>query len=207
MEPVDARETAGRALTATRPGEPLQVRFGWRLREADLRYRGRGVARMEPPYRIRLDLFTDRGETLFQAALVGGALRIPFWAPRELAPPPALLWAAVGVFRPDPDMELAGGRRAERGGMVLRYRKDTDTELRFRLENGRLARAELHRGGHLAEVVELSFRGSSEDLRETVYRNRREFRELVFEIEGVESVETFPTDIWYPGQGRDETGS
>lgn len=199
VAPVDAGRTARAVEKSTMPEKPLQIRFGWRLAETDLRLDGEGVARLAPPYRIRVDLFAPRGETVFQAALVEGDLRIPFWAPRELAPPPALLWAALGVFRPDPDLELLGGRRRDDGGTDLRYGGASGPELRFRVLGGKLRRAGLYRNGHLEEEVELSYQGSSGELSETVYRNRAEFRELRFEIETVENVDAFPLDIWYPG--------
>lgn len=196
----DAPVVAQRALEATRPETPVQILFDWRVKEADLRFNGRGSARVEPPYRVRLDLFTTGGETLFQSALVDGTLRIPPWAPRELAPPPALLWAALGIFRPDPDLSLLGGRRNGEAGVTLRYGGDDDLELRFRMQGGRLTRAELHREGHLAEEVDLSRDAATGTVLETVYRNHALFLELTFSLESSENVESFSPDIWYPGR-------
>jgi hypothetical protein len=171
-----------------------------RLREADLRFQGRGVARIEPPYRVRLDLFSNRGETLFQAALVGGDLRIPPWAPREMAPPPGLLWAALGVFRPDPGWELTGSRAEGDQALTLRYETPEGEQLRFRISGARLVRAELYRNGRLAEEVTLSLDQSSGDVKETVYRNRAEFVELSFHLQSSETVAFFPPEIWDPGR-------
>ena len=197
---TDALGVAQRALEVTRPETPIRILFDWRVKEADLRFNGRGLARVEPPYRVRLDLFTSGGETLFQAALVEGILRIPPWAPRELAPPPALLWAALGIFRPDPDLGLLRGREEGEGGVTLRYGGDDDVELRFRLEGGSLTRAELYREGHLAEEVDLSLDTSTGAVLETVYRNHALFLELTFSLESSENVTTFSPDIWYPGR-------
>jgi hypothetical protein len=155
---------------------------------------------VEPPYRVRLDLFSNGGETIFQAALVEGTLRIPFWAPRELAPPPALLWAALGIFRPDPGLELLDGREREGGVLTLRYGGPEDLELRFSLREGHLTRAELHREGHLMEEVDLALDESTGTVLETVYRNRALFLELTFSLESTENVAPFPVDIWYPGR-------
>lgn len=196
---VDPEVVAEDALEATLPGDPVQIGFGFRLREADLRFQGRGVARIQPPYRVRLDLFTGGGETFFQAALVGSDLRMPVWAPRALAPPPALLWAALGVFRPDVDLTLTGGREAEGGVVTLRYVRDDQEELRFRFSRGRLARAEIRRKGNLEEEVDLSYDEASGNVVETVYRNQAHFLELIFSLESVENVEAFPPDIWHPG--------
>jgi hypothetical protein len=57
--------------------EPLQINFRWRLNEARQRHSGIGVARIEPPYRARLDLFTDDLESVVTAVLVDGSLVLP----------------------------------------------------------------------------------------------------------------------------------
>ena len=191
---------AQEALDRTLPDSPVRILFDFRYREADMRFRGRGVARVEPPYKVRVDLFSPQGETLFQAALVGSDLRIPTWAPREMAPPPPLLWASLGVFRPDPTWALSGGDHGRDGRVVLRYDSGPEEELRFAVENGRLVRAELHRDGHLTEEVGLSLAETSGTVQETVYRNLAEFLELTFSLETVETVESFPSDIWDPGR-------
>lgn len=194
-----AEEIALGAMEGTQPQEPTRIRFDFRVKEADLRFNGEGLARVEPPYRVRLDLFSGGGETIFQAALVEGTLRIPPWAPRELAPPPALLWAALGIFRPDPDLSFLGGRTGKGGDVTLSYGGEDDLELRFRIEGGQLVRAELHREGHLLEEVDLSHDESTGAVRETVYRNRALFLELSFFLQSVDNVESFPAAIWYPG--------
>ena len=190
---------AQEAMEATRPRGPTRILFDFRVREADLRFNGRGLARVEPPYRVRLDLFGHGGENLFQAALVEGILRIPPWAPRELAPPPALLWAALGVFRPDPQLEFLGGARRGDGQVSLRYGGLDGVELRFLLNGASLGRAELYRDGHLAEEVDLSLDESSGRVLETVYRNQALFLEMTFSLDRVENVDAFSQDIWYPG--------
>lgn len=176
-----------------------QLVFHWEAREADLRIRGRGVVRMEPPIRLRIDLFTPGGETLFQGALVDGDLRIPPWAPRELAPPPALLWAALGVIRPAEDWILMGGERGRGESFMFRFHLGGDREVRFWLDGGRLRRVEERVRGWVEEEVELRWNASWQAPRRTVYRNRREFRELVFNLESERAVDAFPADIWYPG--------
>jgi hypothetical protein len=180
------------------PESPVQITFDFRLREADLRFTGQGVARVEPPYRVRIDLFTNRGEGLFRAALVGSDLRVPPGVPVELAPPPALLWAALGVFRPDTGLEIVGGRGHADGGATLQYGGDAGEDLRFRLSNDLLTRAEIREGGHLIEEVDLELDEGSTEVLETVYRNRALFVELVFSLKSVEYVDSFPSDIWDP---------
>ncbi len=196
---ADAEEVAARALAATLPETPVQMSFAFRVKEADFRFQGQGVARVEPPYRVRIDLFSNGGETLFMAALVGEDLRVPPWAPRELAPPPGLLWAALGVFRPDPGWRLLGARPEGDGSTVLGYEAADGEDLRFQIRGQRLERAELYRGGHLAEEVDLSLDEVTGSVVETVYRNLAEFLELTFTLESVETVESFPPTIWSPG--------
>jgi hypothetical protein len=194
---------AQEALSATMPDSPVQITFDFRLREADLRFAGRGVARVEPPYRLRIDLFSNRGEGLFRAALVESELRIPPGVPIELAPPPALLWAALGVFRPDAELQLLDGRSGEGGSLTLRYGSAAKEELLFRLARGLLARAEIREDGHLTEEVDLELDDGYERVVKTVYRNHPMFVELTFSLESVENVESFPADIWFPeGWGR-----
>jgi hypothetical protein len=196
---AEADSLAAVGLQNTLPGGSTQIGFTFRIKESDLRFTGRGVARIQPPYRVRLDLFTPQGENLFQAALVEGDLRIPDWAPRALAPPAPLLWAAVGVFRPDPSLVLAGARRSSDGAVLLRYDLGSEGELRFRLSRDRLLRAELRRDGHLEEEVDLSYGDDSKTVVETVYRNQARFLEMTFSLETIEDVGSFPPDIWYPG--------
>jgi len=197
---LQAVSSAEEALEATRPRNPTRILFDFHVRESDLRFNGRGLARVEPPYRVRLDLFSTGGENIFQAALVEGNLRIPPWAPRELAPPPALLWAALGTFRPDPDLELLQATGREGNGVILRYGGNGDLELRFRIRDGHLTRAELFRDGHLMEEVDLSLDETTGAVVETVYRNRALFLELTFSLESSENVASFPAEIWYPGR-------
>jgi hypothetical protein len=197
---VELERVAENALAATMPESPVQITFDFRLKEADLRFEGRGVARVEPPYRVRIDLFTNRGEELFRAALVGSDLRVPPGVPRELAPPPALLWAALGVFRPDSELRLEGGQSLGNGVMTLRYGGSAEEDLRFRLAGGMLTRAEIHVDGHLIEEVDLELDDSSRNVVETVYRNRALFLELTFSLKSVETVESFPSEIWDPGR-------
>ena len=54
------RELETEAVRATAPSAPLHILFDWTAREPDARFTGRGVARVEPPYRARLDLFGPR---------------------------------------------------------------------------------------------------------------------------------------------------
>jgi len=180
------------------PESPVQITFDFRLREADLRFTGQGVARVQPPYRVRIDLFSNQGEGLFTAALVGSDLRVPPGVPLDLAPPPALLWAALGVFRPDRELRLSGGRDRGDGSVVLRFGSPTGEDLRFRLRDGTLERAEIREDGYLIEEVDLELDVDMGKVLETVYRNRALFVELTFTLKSEETVDSFPPEIWNP---------
>jgi hypothetical protein len=109
------------------------------------------------------------------------------------------MWASVGVFRPDADLALLDGSRLEGGGYLLRYGAGKGEELWFRVEAGRLTRAEIRQGGHVAKEVNLAFGDASETVQETTYRDREAFREMKFELESIERVESFPPYIWMAG--------
>jgi hypothetical protein len=182
--------------------EPVRVVFEWQLNEAGIRVRGRGVARIEPPYKARLDLFLGNGETVVRAALVDGELRLPPGAPEGLLPPPDLMWGVLGVFRPEFGMELMGADRMEDGALRLRYRYADARELLFGVEGGRIRHMEVLRDGHTTERVELGLEEGSRYPAEATYRNLTAFRELKLTRESVERVESFPPDIWDPSSVR-----
>ncbi|HET9947451.1 MAG TPA: hypothetical protein VFQ22_00865, partial [Longimicrobiales bacterium] len=115
----DAQGVARRLVDGTGLEDPLWIVFDWQLNDQGQRVNGRGVARVEPPYRARLDLFLDNGETVVSAALVDGDLRLPPGSPDDILPPPDLMWGALGVFRPRPETRLLGGDRLEDDGTRL----------------------------------------------------------------------------------------
>jgi hypothetical protein len=155
---------------------------------------------MEPPYRLRLDLFLENGETLAQAALVEDDVRIPPWAPAEVIPPPPLLWAALGVFRPGSGAPLMGGESLAEDEIALRYLLSSDLQLRYRVKDGTVEEAELIREGHVEERVRVVRGEAANALPDATYRNLRAFRELRIALESVEHVEGFPPGIWYPAR-------
>ncbi len=176
--------------------EPVRIVFDWWLNEAGVRVRGRGVARIEPPYKARLDLFLGNGETVVQAALVEGDLRMPPGAPQGILPPADLMWGVLGVFRPLLGTELLGADRLEDGALRLRYRYANARELYFRVEGGRVRSVETLQGGHAVERVELGLEDDSRYPAEATYRNLAAFRELKLTRRSVERVEPYPPDIW-----------
>ena len=178
---------------------PVRLIFDWSVREPGLRSGGRGVARLEPPYRARLDLFTGRGETVLRAALVGDELRLPEGASGELVPPPALFWSSLGIFRPGGDYRLAQGWEADDGTFHLSYDSSSRPDLLYQVDgNGDVAALALLRGGEAVDRLSLSLPLRDGFPTEATYRNLIDFRELTFTLDTVESVEPYPSDIWFP---------
>lgn len=184
------------AAEDSRIGRPSRLTFTWRAREPDFRGDGMGVARVQPPDRARLDLFLDNGEAAAIAALVGDDLRVPGALPLELVPPPALLWAAFGVFRPGEAAELLGGRRAD-GELEVHLRLPGGDSVLYRLRERRVVEAGVMRGNAVVQriVVSPPRDGAAYPLRAT-YRNLRDYRELELRLESFEHVEPFPAHIW-----------
>lgn len=163
------------------------------------------MARVEPPYRARLDLFLGSGETVVRAALVDGELRLPPGAREGVLPPADLLWGVLGVFRPRFGIEMMGAERLEDGDLRLRYRYPDGTDLHFFVEDGRVRTMETQQGGRQVQRVDLVLEPGSRVPVEATYRDVTAFRELRLTRESVEIVEPFPPDIWDPSsvRGRD----
>jgi hypothetical protein len=196
--PTDA-ELARAAIAATTPRTPVQLVFDWKLRDRDARFSGQGVARIEAPYRARLDLFGPRGESYLSAAIVDASLRVPE-ALRERAamvPPPALLWSALGVVAPPADGRLTGVRRSG-GETRLEYLRG-DERWRFTLVDQRLRSAELDRPGAARQAVELKGTGALGLPKQAVFRDYATFRELTLTLDRAHEAQSFPPDIWSPG--------
>jgi hypothetical protein len=186
---------ARRAIDLTAPDRPLRAVFGWRILDGDARFSGEGAARVEAPYRARLDLFGPNGEGYLSAALVGTDLRLPGEPDRAL-PPPAMIWSVLGVIRP-PDGAMLLGTREEAAELELVYGV-ADSRLRYTVQAGRLRLAEW-RGGGRRMVVEL--RGGTGGLPEvSFYRDWAQNTELQTELETVEEVDPYPADIWTLGR-------
>lgn len=181
------------AIAETTLDRPLHVLFSWRLDERDGRFNGQGATRYEPPRRARLDLFGPRGEAYLTAALVDMELRLPAGADATPLPPPALLWAALGVFRPPQGAQLTG---TARDGEITRidYARD-DERWTFRLERGRLRWAEwVRRDGR--RTVALEGDAGQGLPGQAVYRDWPAFRELRLTVEEVNETDGFDGEIW-----------
>jgi len=198
-EPIDAEGISESVRLGTRLDHPVKILFDWRLNESGSRTSGRGFVRMEPPYKARLDLFNGKGETLLRAALIDDVMRLPPGVEsQDIVPQPALLWAALGVFRPGAHGYLAGGEAVGDSQVQLRYGYGGSEEVRYRLTGGAVDLAELFRGGHVAERVTVEASQAHAFPKETVYRNMADFRELTLTMDAYEKVDVFPPDIWLP---------
>ena len=196
---MDVEQESLRTELATRLESPRRIDFEWRVQESGIRLSGSGVARVEPPYRARLDLFLGNGERAAAAALVDGDLRLPQGVASQVIPPPHLLWGTLGVFRPGLNVTLLGGESID-GQLRLRYRLDTMEEVHYYLVDRDLVRVDLLRDGAVVEDVRLTRDGTSVPV-EAVYRDLTAFRQLTITRTGVDNVEPYPPDIWRPGMG------
>jgi hypothetical protein len=177
---------------------PARIDFEWQLNEAGSRVRGVGVARVEPPYRARLDLFLDNGETVIAAAVVDDELRLPPGAPDDVLPPIELMWGTLGVFRPLAGATLIGGDRLDNGAERLRYGSGGGRELHYEVAGQGLAAIEVLEGTSLVEWVRLTATEADEFPASATYRNLVDFRELQIVRVQVSAVESFDTAIWDP---------
>ena len=174
---------------------PTQLFFDWSAQEPDFRGSGQGVARLEPPDRARLDLFLDNGEQVAEAVLVGDELHIPPWVEVGMIPPPPLLWASLGVFRPGEGAELVEARGRSR--LSVDYRLADGEVVRFSLEGRRVVGVSVLDGRDVVRTMQVGDNdGSSRYPTDATYRDIPDFRELKVSLSEVEYVDAFPPDIW-----------
>ena len=196
LSAVDARREALAAEANSRVTEPHRIIFSWSAQEPEFRGSGQGVARIEPPNRARLDLFLDNGEAVAVAAVVGDELRLPDGIAEALIPPPPLLWASLGVFRPGDRVSFGEGRGAG-DRLEVSYSINDGESLWFQLENRRVREAEVRVGGETYQTLEVG--DPAEDTwvpGSFTYRHLPDFRQLRVELESVEVVTGFAPDIW-----------
>ncbi len=194
---IDARQIGLLQEESTKLERPFRVLFDWRISEQGARFQGQGVARMEPPYRARLDLFLGNGELIVAAALVDDDLRLPVAAPEGIIPPAPLLWATLGVLRPGRLSSLLGGEAIDSTRIRLRYRIPQGGEVHYVFQEGVLERGELLRGGRVEETLALDRAVEGSNLPAVaVYRNLPAFRELEVTVERIDHVESYPPDTW-----------
>lgn len=187
--------TAAAAIDRTAPDQPLQAVFDWVILDGGARFTGSGVARIAPPYRARLDLFGPRGDGYLSAAAIGDEIRLPPGTPSVPLPPPALMWAVLGVVSP-PSAAVLVGTRVEDDRTELHYDVD-GSRLRYTLVAGRVRSARWQGGGR---QMALELTGSAEHglPRSALYRDASGGTEMKLDLEKVDHVESFPPDTWIP---------
>lgn len=190
-------EIAATAIGRSAPDRPLQVVFDWTVLDGSARFSGSGAARIEPPYRARLDLFGPQGEGYVSAALVGTDLRLPPGAPAIRLPPAAMMWAVLGVVLP-PERARLVGTRSSADRTELYYDAD-GSRLRYTLVDGRLRSATWDGDGRRM-AVELSGVVEPGLPRSAFYRDGSAHTELKLELKRVNEVESYPPDIWIPDE-------
>jgi hypothetical protein len=191
-------EAEQRLEAATAPAHRAQVMFEWNMTDRDARFSGRGVLRVDTGYRARVDLFGPRGETLAAAIIENGSMRFAPQSAAALLPPPAMLWASLGVFRRPVDAPLTG-TRVDDDGVLLEYTRDR-TQWRFRFEDGRLRTAEWTDGSG-RRTVELTSGADAGLPAQAMFRDWTEFRQLTLRVTEVQERAAFEPDVWIlPGE-------
>ncbi len=193
---MDAGRVERGAVNASMIDHPYRLEFEWAMSEPSLRLRGRGVVRLEPPFRARIDLFTSNGERVAAAALIGDEMRgAPGLA--SILPPPALFWASLGVVRAGGDAALMRALGRDNDLTELLYRVPPG-ELRYTLRGTELVDLALLTGGSVGEEVRLRRAAGERFPREAIYRHLGETRELRLTLQVVEQVEAYPSAVWNP---------
>lgn len=198
---ADPEGAADELEQETRLDEAIRIEFQWRLNEDRQRHRGIGLARIEPPYRARLDLWTDDLETVTTAVLIDGELRLPPGSRDDILPPIDLMWGVLGVFRPHDVLQL-GADRLEGDAMRLRYTYEgrDDSELRYEVAEGLVRSVELLEDGHVVQRVQVETGEGDRYPVEATYRNLTAFRELTIQRDSLRRETTFDPSIWDPAQ-------
>jgi len=182
----------------TEPESPARIFFEWSLTEEGVRVSGRGVARVAPPDRARLDLFLSNGEAVAGAILVGDDLTLPVSLPGDILPPAELLWGTIGTIRLGAGAEVIQGDELQDGGLRLVARLPDGASVRYEVLDGRVRRIEqLTAGGTVVKTLVARHEPEGRVPAEATYRDLTAFRELILTRDGMEDVDGFPADIWH----------
>ena len=101
VAPAD-RDSATLWTSTTLPCAPTLIRFRWRYQDEQVKYAGRGTARVAPPDSLRFDYAGPLGLGSGAAVVIGDSV---LWADpaknfRSLVPAIPMLWAAFAMVRP-----------------------------------------------------------------------------------------------------------
>lgn len=200
-DPVpDPTGAAAEVVELTTPLERRQITFQWTLDESGSRVRGRGVVRLEPPERLRLDLFGPRNETVLAAALVGSEARLPAGARSDLPiPSPALLWAGLGVVHPPSSATLRSAETVD-DALVLRYDGANEERFEYTVTTSPQPRLQqLQRVGPRGPLETVRLTWTEEGAIERAsYRDWSAYRDLTLDVQENVAAQQFPSSIWSP---------
>jgi hypothetical protein len=160
-------------------------------------FHGQGVARIQPPHHARLDLFGPRGDTYLSAALVGDDLRLPPGVQAGQIPPPALMWAVLGVVAPPQGPCWWAPATTARGPSCIETWTVAPSGTCWR---GALRSARWDGAGRRMVTVELRGRRGRACPPRRPVRDFAAVAELMLNLESVDEVEPFSPDIWNPGR-------
>jgi hypothetical protein len=128
------RDSALQWSRATLPRTPTLIRFRWRYEDEQVKYAGRGTARIAPPDSMRFDYAGPLGWGSGAAVVIGDSV---LWADpeknfRSLVPAIRMLWAAFGMVRPPAeDAELFAAQLVDslsrKRRVVWRFAEAQDT--------------------------------------------------------------------------------
>lgn len=169
------------------PAGHRKIVFLWELVDQDFSARGEGVARIASPDSVRMDFFLGGGMGSGAAVLVGDTLTVP--GPdvaRQLVPPRALLWAALGRLQLPAERDTV----VRVQDSVVRAEIGSPVHWRVTFRGDTLVRLERVAGGRLQEWVE---RGADARVK---YRNEATRRTLTLAIQRSDAVSAFDPAIW-----------
>ena len=164
----DAEEVARRARANSGTEAPMHVVFSWDYVGESGSFRGDGAARVNPPDRFRLDLFST-GDGSLQATLVDGVLVTSGDLGGVELPPTVFLYAMAGIFRPGPILPSRGIETPEL--RILEYPVEGGATRSYYLGDGRLTRLEERRAGRRERWIELEWGSDPRWPREARYRD------------------------------------
>jgi hypothetical protein len=156
--------------------------------DPDFSAKGEGVARVAPPDSVRMDFFLGGGMGSGAAVLVGDTLLVP--GPdvaRQLVPPRALLWAALGRLQLPAERDTV----VRIQDSLVRAEIGAPPHWRVTFRGDTLARLERVGDGRLLEWVERSAD------RRVQYRNEAARRSLSLVIQRSDAAQAFDPSIWH----------
>jgi hypothetical protein len=177
------------------PGHQTIV-FQWAFSDRFFSAKGDGAARVAAPDSVRLDFFSDRGEGLGYAIVIGDTIYTPGGdEARRYLPPVPLLWAAFGTLRladADTILRVDGDTlRADILSDTLGYPTSLPaTFWRVAFVGRELVRLERVSNRRLEEFVERS------DTMRVRYRHNASRRSLGLTIQRRTRGSTFDPSIW-----------